>query len=76
MRDIEPFYTDQEKNTSAIFDNYYILETMLTSPYPQMLEMDENGNPVFAKETRSEADIEVFKRAQDGIIEYFKDYIT
>ena len=76
MRDIEPFYTDQEKNTSAIFDNYYILETMLTSPYPQMLEMDENGNPVFAEETRSEADIEVFKRAQDGIIEYFKDYIS
>lgn len=74
--DIEPFYTDQEKNTSAIFDNYYILETMLTSPYPQMLEMDENGNPVFAEETRSEADIEVFKRAQDGIIEYFKDYIS
>lgn len=74
--DIEPFYTDQEKNTSAIFDNYYILETMLTSPYPQMLEMDENGNPVFAEETRREADIEVFKRAQDGIIEYFRDYIS
>ena len=49
---------------------------MLTSPYPQMLEMDEKGNPVFAEETRSVVDIEVFKRAQDGIIEYFKDYIT
>ena len=76
MRDIEPFYTDQEKNTSAIFDNYYILETMLTSPYPQMLEMDENGNPVFAEETRSEADIETFKRAQEGIIDYFRNYIS
>ena len=74
--DIEPFYSNEEKNTSAIFDNYYILETMLTSPYPQMLEMDENGNPVFAEETRSEADIEVFKRAQDGIVEFFKDYIS
>ena len=41
-----------------------------------MLEMDENGDPVFADETRSGADIEVFKRAQEGIIEYFKDYIT
>ena len=74
--DIEPFYSDEEKNTSAIFDNYYILETMLTSPYPQMLEMDEDGSPVFAEETRSEADIEVFKRAQDGIEEYFRDYIS
>ena len=48
---------------------------MLTSPYPQMLEMGENGNPVFAEETRSEADIEVFKRTQEGIEEYFTDYI-
>lgn len=41
-----------------------------------MLEMDENGNPVFAEETRSKSVIEVFKRAQDGIIEYFRDYIS
>lgn len=74
--DIEPFYTEQERNSSALFDNYYILETMLTSPYPQMLEMDENGRPVFAEETRNDADIKVFKRAQDGVIEYFKDYIS
>ena len=72
--DIEPFYSDEEKNTSAIFDNYYILETMLTSPYPQMLEMDEDGKPVFAEETRSEIDINVFKRAQDGIEQYFREY--
>ena len=41
-----------------------------------MPEMDENGYPVFAEETRIEADIEVFKRAQDGIKEYFTDYIA
>ncbi|SKB94927.1 hypothetical protein SAMN06296386_11033 [Lachnospiraceae bacterium] len=74
--DIEPFYSDEEKNTSVIFDNYYILETILTSPYPQMLEMGDNGIPVFADETRSEADIEVVKRMQAGIEEYFKDYIS
>ncbi len=74
--DIEPFYSDSEKDTSAIFDNYYILETMLTSPYPQMLEMDEDGKPVFAEETRSASDIEVFRCAQEGIIEFFKDYTS
>lgn len=73
--DIEPFYSDEEKNTSAIFDNYYILETVLTSPYPQLLEMDVSGNPVFDKETRSKAAINVLKQAQDGIMEYFKEYI-
>ena len=73
--DIEPFYSDEEKNTSAIFENYYILETMLTAPYPQMVEMDDDGNPVFAKETRSEQNLQVFERTQQGIIEFFEDYL-
>ena len=74
--DIEPFYSDEEKNTSAIFDNYYILETMLTSPYPATEEFDEDGNPIYSKETRTEQDIRCFKRAQDGIASYFDDYIS
>ncbi|WP_027209131.1 hypothetical protein [Butyrivibrio hungatei] len=73
--DIEPFYSDEEKNSSAIFDNYYILETILTAPFPQLEEFDESGEPVFAKETRSKTDIEVFEKAQKGIIEYFEKYI-
>ena len=73
--DIEPFYSDEEKNTSAIFDNYYILETMLTAPYPQMEEMDKEGNPIFVKETRSEQELRVFDRAQQGIIDYFDEYL-
>jgi len=74
--DIEPFYSDEEKNSSAIFDNYYILETILTAPYPQMVEMDNDGSPVFAKETRSAQDLRVFDRAQRGIMEYFEDYLS
>lgn len=73
--DIEPFYPDEERDTSAIFDNYYILETVLTSPYPQMEEFDRNGNPGFAEETRSERDIQCLKRTQEGIEQYFDDYI-
>ena len=73
--DIEPFYSDEEKNRSAIFDNYYILETILTAPYPQLEEFDGNGNPVFAEETRSKTDIEVFEKAQKGITEYFEKYV-
>lgn len=73
--DIEPFYSDEEKNTSAIFDNYYILETILTSPDPQLLEFDQDGNPIYADETRSNQDITTVERVQKGIIEYFEDYI-
>lgn len=74
--DIEPFYSEEEKNDSVIFDNYYILETILTSPSPQLEEFDEQGEPVFAKETRSKSDIKVFEQAQEGIISYFEDYLS
>lgn len=74
--DIEPFYSEEEKDRSAIFDNYYILETILTSPDPQTAEFDDNGEPVFSKETRCERDIGCFMRAQSGVVEYFKDFIN
>lgn len=55
--DIEPFYTDKEKEQSSIYENYYILETILTAPHPQVLEFDENGMPVYAGETRNDRDL-------------------
>lgn len=73
--DIQPFYQDEEKDTSMIFDHYYILETILSSPYAQTEEFDGEGNPLFAEETRSEKDIKCLERAQEGIIAYFEDYL-
>ncbi len=72
--DIESFYSKEERDTSAIFDNYYILETILTSPYPQMVEMNNNGDPVFANETRTSQDIGCIDRIQNGIVAFFNDY--
>ena len=31
--------------------------------------------PVYAKETRNQKDIDCIMKVQDGIVEYFKDYI-
>lgn len=73
--DIEPFYRDDEKNDSAIYDNYYILETVLTAPFPQVLEIDDDGNPVYAAETRSKTDIRCFEKIQAGVEEFFDDFI-
>ena len=72
---VEAFYSDEERDSSSIFDNYYILETILTSPYPSVEEFDECGMPVFSKENRNQKDIECFKEIQDGIITWFKDYL-
>ncbi len=73
--DIESYYSEKGNSTSAIFENYYVLETILTAPFPQMEEMDCDGNPVFVKETRSGRDLKVFESIQSGIMEFFEDYI-
>ncbi len=74
--DIQSFYRNEESNLCAIYDDYYIFETLLTAPHPSVQEFDEYGQPVYAPETRSERDICCFKRAQEGILDYFKTYIN
>lgn len=59
----------------AIFDEYYILETILTAPHPSVLGFDENGQPIYALETRRDSDICCLERVQDGILDYFKIYL-
>ncbi len=74
--DITSFYTMEERDTSAIFDNYYILETILTSPDPQVLEFDGEGRPVWADESRTEENLQCVMDMQEGIREYFEDYLS
>ena len=59
--DIEPFYANEERDRSVIFDSYYILETILTSPYPQVVEFDPEGRPKFLKESRRFHEEKCFK---------------
>lgn len=73
--DIVSFYDTEEMNNSVIFRDYYILETMLTAPMPSVKEFDVNGSPVYAEETREESDIRCFQEAQEGIREYFREYL-
>ncbi|MCR5772232.1 MAG: hypothetical protein K6G87_13505 [Butyrivibrio sp.] len=73
--DIQPFYSDEERDASAIFDDYYVLETIVTSPDPSVDEFDLEGNPVFAIETRSSESIRCAMDIQAGIEAFFKDYI-
>lgn len=72
---IKAFYQAEEKLDSVIFDNYYILETMLTAPMPSVLEFDENGKPCYAKETRDDESIKCFSQAQEGISDFFQRYV-
>ena len=73
--DIETFYADSESQTGAVYEDYYILETILTSDHASVLDFDENGAAVFAEETRRKEDIDCLKEVQEGIMDYFKTYI-
>lgn len=73
--DICSFYQNCGQSGNAVFDNYYILETMLTAPVPTIKELDPQGNPVYAEETRTHEHIQCLLAAQNGIFDYFKDYL-
>lgn len=73
--DILPFYSTQELENSAIYENYYILETVLTSDQPSVLGFDAEGTAVYAQESRSREDIACSKAVQEGIYLYFQTYL-
>ncbi len=73
--DIISFYKKEERDNSAIFENYYILETMLTSPMPSVKEFDEYGKPCYAEETRKSENIACILSVQEGIADYFKTFL-
>jgi len=73
--DICSFYGEEEKECSAIYDDYYILETILTAPHPSVKEFDDTGKPVFANEHRNERDIRCSECVQEGILDYFKIFV-
>ncbi len=72
--DILPFYKKEEKENSVVFDDYYILETMLTAPEPSVLGFDSQGKACYAKETRKKEDIACMMSAQNGIEDYLRTY--
>lgn len=71
--DVCSFYENDD--TSVVFDNYYILEPLLTAPHSSVIGFDRDGKPVYSVETRQDKDIRCFQRAQEGIFEYFKTYV-
>lgn len=73
--DVEPFYKPEEVLSSAVFEDYYILETIVTAPHASVSCMDEHGEPVYADETRTRQEIECALRVQDGILAYFREFL-
>lgn len=75
MLDIKPFFENTEFENSTIYEDYYILETIMTSNEPSVIGFDEKGNAVYAIETRSEEDLNCCIEIQNGIVDFFRTYI-
>lgn len=74
--DILSFYDEKKLENSAIYENYYVLEAVLTSPMPTIYEFDEEGAPCYARETRRKEDILCVQEVQEGIFTHFKKYLS
>lgn len=69
--DVEAF-TDGK---NPVAKNYYILETVMTSPEPSVIGFDERGRPLYSEETRSAENMESVRQVQEGIERYFREYL-
>lgn len=74
--DVCSFYKSDDINKSAIFNDYYILECILTSPKPSVHEFDSFGTPLYENEFRSTEDIKCILEVQDGILDFWKFYFN
>ncbi len=72
---IESFFSEREKIKSTIYQDYYILETILTSFSPSVNEFNISGEPIYAEETRLKEDLDCIYEVQSGILNYIKDFI-
>lgn len=74
--DIVSFYDAEDLKNSAIYEDYYIIETILTSDMPSLAAFDERGQAVYAKETRTVDEIRCVREIQEGIADYFATYLN
>lgn len=73
--DIQSFYEEIGESPSTVYEDYYILEALLTAPHPSVVGFDQEGRPVCAAETRTEEDIRCIGRVQEGISDHFRTYL-
>jgi len=69
--DVTSFCQGEEE----LAQNYYILETVLTSPEPSVSGFEESGRACFSTESRTEQDLQCVRNVQNGIIDYFQTYL-
>lgn len=73
---VSPFFGPKEDGrTGGIFEDFFVLETILTSPDPSLKGFDAAGAPEYLPESRSPEEIVFIRQVHEGIVQYFEQYI-
>nr|WP_302167719.1 hypothetical protein [uncultured Schaedlerella sp.] len=69
-------FQEIKDDVEEIVENNNFLESVLTSPEPSLVDMNENGDSIFASEERSHVEIEGVMSIQKGIESFFFEYFN
>ena len=72
---IRDYVKDTNCNIDSVEENYFWLESVIKEPRPSILSVDHNANPIFAKEKRTKDVLNRIQAAQQGIEDFFKEYV-
>lgn len=64
-----------DKN-SYFLNHYKMLETFMTSAEPSLKCIDENGNPVFNDDIRTDEELQYMKNMQEAVSDFFDKFIS
>lgn len=60
---------------SRMYDNYLLMENIMTSPEPTLSRIDENGELIFEQDTRTKSDRSKLEQIHQGILDAFEMHI-
>lgn len=73
---VSPFFEPKEDGHSGgIYEDYFVLEAILTSLDPSLKGFDAEGKPDYLPESRTPEEIEFIRQVHEGIVQYFEQYI-
>ncbi len=60
---------------SRLYENYLLMEAIISSPETSVEAIEEDGTPVYGPERRDESSIRFMTEVQEGIAEFFEEYM-
>lgn len=70
---IESFYVPED--AKGVYEDAFLLENILTSPFPSLQTFEAGGQPQYLPEDRTATELAFIEKVHQGIREYFQCYL-